>query len=244
MRRSATPRIRSNAAQRRRPAGHHWGWLPAQRTRCRGSCAAQRQAQRHRPSTAPSTGRRTRWPPPRAPRSRPRLPAAPAWPTTGLAFRSATRRAATPREYPRAGSKYLLGAQLLEFLAGLAEQPDVDVVGVLSGPRRAGVANTARRFREHRHDAWSQNRPREPLVVMLDQHVAGPQLRIVDHFGHCVDRTRYHACGGKGFDNLARLSLGGPGADDFVEFVLVAAAGAVGGEPVVGGQLRAAHRLA
>ncbi len=39
-------------------------------------------------------------------------------------------------------------------------------------------------------------------------------------------------------------SLGRPRADDLVELVLVAAAGAVGGEPVVGGQLRAAHRLA
>ena len=103
---------------------------------------------------------RTRWPPPRAPRWRRRLPAVPAWPTTGLASRSATRRAATPREYRRAGSQHLLGAQLRELVGGLAEQPDVDVVVVLTGPRRAGVAHTARRFGQHRHDSGSQHRPR------------------------------------------------------------------------------------
>ena len=50
--------------------------------------------------------------------------------------------------------------KLLELLGGLAEQPDVDVVVVLARTRRAGVANTARRFREHRHDPRPQNGPR------------------------------------------------------------------------------------
>src|ERR1700756_3481048 len=131
MRRWSTPRIRPSAAPRRRPAWRHWGWQPARRTRCRGNRAGGRRARRRRPSTAPLTGRRTRWPPPRAPRWRRRLPAVPAWPTTGLASRFATRHAATPREYPRAGSQHLLSVQFLEVVGGHAEQPDVDVVVVL-----------------------------------------------------------------------------------------------------------------
>src|SRR3984885_5857528 len=150
MRRWPLPRIRSTADPRRRPAWHRWGWLPTRRTRCLGSCAAARPARPHRPSTAPSTGTRTRWPPPRVPRWQPRLPAVPAWPPTGLASRSAAHRATTPRGYRRGvrrGSYHLLGAQFLEIFSGLAEQPDVAVVIVLSGVRRAGVADTARRFR-------------------------------------------------------------------------------------------------
>ena len=38
------------------------------------------------------------------------------------------------------------------LLGGLAQQPDVDVVVVLARARRAGVADAARRFRQHRHD--------------------------------------------------------------------------------------------
>src|SRR5271170_157841 len=192
MHRWPRPRIRSNAARRRRPAWHHWGWLPARRTRCRGSRADGRRVRRHRPSTAPSTETRTRWPPPRAPRWRPRPPAVPVWPTTELAPRSATRRAATPREYRRA-SQHLFGAQLLELVGGLAEQPDVDVVVVLARIRGAGVANTAGRFGEHRHDSRPQNGPGKSFIVMFDQHAACPQLRVVDHFSDRVDRTRDHA---------------------------------------------------
>ena len=162
------PRTRSSAAPRRRPAWRHWGWPPTRRTRCRGSCAARLQVRRRRPSTAPSTGTRTRWPPLRVPRSRPPQPAVPAWPTTGLVIRSAIRRAAPPRGCRHVSSQNLLGAQLLELLGGLAEQPDVNVVVVLSRVCRAGVANPARRFREHRDDPGPQHRPRESLVVMLD----------------------------------------------------------------------------
>src|SRR5271156_7217377 len=147
MRRWPLPRIRSNAAPRRRLAWHRWGWLPARRTRCRDSCATARPIRRHRPSTAPSTETRTRWPPPRVPRWRRRPPAVPVWPTTGLATQSATRRAATPREYRHGASQHLLGAQLGELFGGLAEQPDVNVVVVLSRMGGAGAANTARRFR-------------------------------------------------------------------------------------------------
>src|SRR6516225_8312558 len=241
MRRWPPPRTRSTAVPRRPRVWRRWDWPPGRRTRCRGTRAAARRVRRRRPSRAPSTGKRRRWPPPPEPRWRPPPPAVPAWPPRGLALRSAGRRAATPRECPRAGSQHLLGTQFFELLGGLAQQPDVDVVVVLSRTRGTGITDGARRFGEHRHDARSQHVALDGIVIVFDQHAAGPQLRVVDHLGDGVDRSRDNACGAEGFDDRAGLALGGPRADDLVEFVLVAAAGAVGGEPLVGGQFGTSH---
>src|SRR5262249_16566 len=159
------PRTRSPAARRRWPAWRRWGWRPGRRTRCRDSCVARRPVRRRPPSTAPSTARRTPGPPPPALRwPRPR-PAVPAWPPTELASPSAGRRAGTPRGYRHGNSYDLLGAQLCELLDGLAQQLDVDVLVVLSRMRRAGVADPAGGFGEHRDDPGSQNRPLDALVV-------------------------------------------------------------------------------
>src|SRR3984957_7863675 len=216
MRRWPLPRIRSNAARQRQPAWRRWGWRPAPRIRCRGSGSVRRQARPHQPSTAPSMGTRTRWPPPRARRWRRPLPAVPAWPTTGLASRSATRRAAIPRGCRRWPPEHLLGAHLLEFVDALAEKADVGVVVVLSRSCGAGIADAARRFGQQWRDSRSQHRPAEPLVVMLDKHAAGPQLRIVDHVGDGVDRTGDHTCGAEGFDDVVRFAFSCPIADDLV----------------------------
>ncbi len=231
------------------PAWRRSGWPPARRTRCRRSLgtAVRRRVRRRRPARAPSTVRRTPSPPSPARRWRRRRRAVRAWRTTESGLRSAARRAARRRECRHVSGSSVIArpppAAPSSSASVLAEQPAVDLVVVLARPGRSrrcgwfpGVSDSTGTtpgpltFRSMRSSQWSAIMPRDcscgssttSATVLI-----GPLI---------TPASRQRG------DDVGGLPLGGPVADDLVQLVLIAAAGNVIGEPVVGGQLRLAHR--
>ena len=107
---------------------------------------------------------------------------------------------------------------------------------------RPGAADGSRRIRKHRYHAGALDVSSDAFVPVVGDHPAGLQLCILDDLGDGVDRSADHAGLREGGDDIGGLAGGCPVADDLVELILIAPAGNMIDEPVVGGELGLFHR--
>ena len=84
----------------------------------------------------------------------------------------------------------------------------------------------------------------ELRVLVLEQHVAGPELLVLEDVGDRVDRPADHAGLVEHRSISAAVVAAGPLGDDALDLLLVLAAREVGREPRRLRELRPAHRLA
>src|SRR5207253_4200554 len=131
----------------------------------------------------------------------------------------------------------------VELLVGDAQEAAVDVAVVAAFLPRRRPAYAAGGLREPRYHARPDVLP-ELRILVLQQRIAGPELRVLEDVGDCVDRAADDTGLVEDAVDLGRVSLARPGADDPLQLLLVVAARAVSRKPGILCELGLSHRLA